>query len=444
MKKILVASTNKEVCETVYDACEKYSAYFDSVFCTDTDDALSYIDYELPEIKVLDYTSQNIDCHRILAAINSDPWLHNGGIVAVVPNPKMAQEIEEKKDPNILIVQTLYTFKENFQRLLRILWGNQQFLFNRGMQDRVGGQEKGSFISGNDPMDLRLYTSFLVNYLYCTNRINEDDRYALQTTLMELQTNAIEHGNCDISYEEKTSWLEKGGNILDLINTKRQQPEIAARKITISYVIGKEISTFTIKDEGKGFDWRAQMEKAKDPLAAFTEETHGRGMALSNSLVSNLRYNDKGNEVSFDLENLRDISNTVPGIMIPFATVNYKRHEIVCKQNEPSTDLYFIVSGRYGVYANGKLISILTPADMFIGEMAFLLNDRRSATIMSAGEGKLIKIPKTSFLNLIRKNPHYGIFLSKLLAQRVLRQNRRTLELQAQIDELKTGNKCQA
>ena len=70
---------------------------------------------------------------------------------------------------------------------------------------------------------------------------------------------------------------------------------------------------------------------------------------------------------------------------------------------------------------------------MFIGEMAFLLNDRRSATIMSADEGKLIRIPKVAFVNLIRKNPHYGIFLSKLLAQRVVRQTQNTLRLQNEL-----------
>ena len=160
---------------------------------------------------------------------------------------------------------------------------------------------------------------------------------------------------------------------------------------------------------------------------------------MSKELVSALRYNDKGNEVSFDINNIKNKSNNVPGIMIPFKTIIYKKHEIVCSQNEPSTDLFFIVSGRYGVYANGKLISVLTPDDIFIGEMAFLLDDRRSATIMSADEGKLIRIPKVSFVNLIRKNPHYGIFLSKLLAQRVLRQNRKTLQLQAQINELKNS-----
>lgn len=435
MKKILVSSSNAEILSTVKNACVAYSDDLDPIFCPDTDEALSFIDYELPEIKVLDFSSDDIDCDRILAAIHGDPWLHNGGIIAIAKNPAEAEKIEDRKDPNILIVQTVYNFKQNFSRLLKVLWSNQQFLFNRGLQNRMGSDEHGGFIADNDPMDIRLYTSFLVNYLYCCNRISDDARYSLQTTLMELITNALEHGNCGISYEEKTAFLSKGGNILELINQKRNLPENRNKKIRISYVIGREKSTFTISDEGNGFDWRSRV--GNDEVAM--DETHGRGINLSKSLVSELRYNDKGNEVTFDIENLQNTSNNIPGIMIPFKTVEYKRHEIVCHQNEPSTDLFFIVSGRYGVYANGKLISVLTPNDMFIGEMAFLLNDRRSATIMSADEGKLIRIPKVSFVNLIRKNPHYGIFLSKLLAQRVVRQNRRTLELQAEIAELKSN-----
>lgn len=434
MKKILVASTRKDILETVKQVTNKYNINFDAIYCPDTDEAISMIDYELPEIKVIDFTSEDMDSYRILSAINADPWLHNGGIVAVVSNPRMAQEIEDRKDKNILIVQTVHAFSENFERLLRILWSNQHFLFNRGMQDRVGGSEKGSFVCDNDPMDIRLYASFLVNYLYCSNRIDDDGRYALHTTLMELLTNALEHGNCAIGYEEKSEWLEEGNGIIELINKKREDPEIEKKKILINYFIGKEKSHFCIKDEGDGFDWRTQINSYKPNIL----ECHGRGVALSRSLVKSLHYNEKGNAVSFEIDNLQDESNTVPGIMIPFATIKYTKHQIVCKQNEPSNDLYFIISGRYGVYADGKLISVLTPADMFIGEMAFLLNDRRSATIMSAGEGKLIRIPKVAFLNLIRKNPHYGIFLSKLLAQRVVRQNNRTVELTAELSNLKS------
>lgn len=431
MKKILVSSSNKDVIDTVKEGCNKFSNYFDYIICPDTEEALSFIDYELPEIKIIDFTSEDIDTNRILSSIDSDPWLHNGGIVAIVKNQASVQAVEEKKDPNILIVQTVSNFKENFQRLLKILWCNQKFLFNRGMQERMGGQEKGGFVSDNDPMDIRLFTSFLVNYLYCTNRINEEGRFSLQTSLMELLTNALEHGNCNISYEEKSKWLVNGGNILDLIKEKTKDPAIAAKKIKITYIIGKEKTTFKIIDEGDGFDWKSILK------VDYTEDTHGRGIMLTKTMVTNICYNEKGNEVTIEIDNQINETNYIPGIMVPFKTISYEPRQIVCKQDEPTNDLFFIVSGRYGVYTDGKLISVLTPNDMFIGEMAFLLNDHRSATILSAGDGKLIKIPKVSFVNLIRKNPHYGIFLSKLLAQRVVRQNQKTLQLTEELNELK-------
>ena len=74
-----------------------------------------------------------------------------------------------KKDPNILIVQTMAAFCNDFSRILQLLWNNQQFLFNRGMQEQLRGRESGSFICENDPRDIRVYASFLVNYLYNTN-----------------------------------------------------------------------------------------------------------------------------------------------------------------------------------------------------------------------------------------------------------------------------------
>ena len=432
MKKILVASTNKKVIDAVQSACDKYSSYFDPAFFPDTDEALSFIDYELPEIKVLDFTSVDVDCHRIIATISADPWLHNGGIVAVVKNPIQVQEIEARKDPNILIVQTEYNFTENFTRLLRILWANQHFLFNRGMQDTLGGHETGSFVCGNDPMDFRIYTTFLVGYLYSTNRITDDERYNLQTALMELLTNALEHGNCNISYEEKTEWLMNGGNILSLIEEKNKDAEIANRKIHIAYAIGKTKSKFVIRDEGNGFDWKARLASEMEE-----EEVHGRGILLSKELVSDLSYNEIGNEVSFEVKNLKDAANTIPGIMMPFSTIEYTDKQVVCRENEPTNDLFFIVNGRFAVYSGKKLVSVLTPVDMFIGEMAFLLNDSRSATVLSIGDGKLIKIPKSAFLNLIRKNPHYGIFLSKLLDQRLRTQTQKIVSLTNELNELK-------
>ena len=80
---------------------------------------------------------------------------------------------------------------------------------------------------------------------------------------------------------------------------------------------------------------------------------------------------------------------------------------------------------------------MLTPADIFIGEMAFLTNDRRSATIVAIGKGTLVKVPKMKFMKLIESYPHYGIFLSRLLADRLARQSRESASLKAELKALK-------
>ena len=58
-----------------------------------------------------------------------------------------------------------------------------------------------------------------------------------------------------------------------------------------------------------------------------------------------------------------------------------------------------------------------------MGEMSFLLNQRRSATIKATSTGKLILLTQKTFVNVIREYPYYGVFLSKLLAKRLVRSN---------------------
>lgn len=434
MKKVLTASSNKIVIDTVKAACKRYNNYFETDVYSDTEQIINYIDYQIPEIKVIDFSCPDVDAKRILSTINEDPWLHFGGIIAVCKDQACFEELEAKKDINIVAIQKLSDFSKHFGRLLRILWQNQQFLFNRGMQDLIGGQESGSFICGNDPMDIRFYTNFLVSYLYNTNRISDDDRFNLQMALMELLTNALEHGNLEISYEDKTKWMSQGGDILQLIAARASMTQFENRRIHISYSIGKTTSKFTIRDDGKGFDWKSHLKKTANT------DLHGRGINLSTELVNELIYNEKGNEVSFEITNLRNSINNLPVMFKPFDTITYTNKQIVFRQNDSSNDLYFIVGGRFAVYSERKLISVLTPNDMFIGEMAFLLNDRRSATVIAVGNCKLIRIPKQAFLSLIRRNPHYGIFLSKMLAQRLLKQNAKTLSLTQQVKDLQDSS----
>lgn len=103
--------------------------------------------------------------------------------------------------------------------------------------------------------------------------------------------------------------MNQGGDILQLIGARAAMPQFSNRRIYISYTIGKVKSAFKIKDDGNGFDWKTRLNKDTGT------ELHGRGISLSQSMVSDLHYNDKGNEVSFEITNIRNTVNNVPGML---------------------------------------------------------------------------------------------------------------------------------
>ncbi len=198
-------------------------------------------------------------------------------------------------------------------------------------------------------------------------------------------------------------------------------PAIRARKTYLSYTVTPGLSRFVIRDEGAGFDWRKQRAgvDTKYALAA-----HGRGIIMANHYVKNLTFNERGNEVSFEFPHLQAGTQYLPGAFQDQTVVSFRDGQVVFQEGEQSNFLYFIVSGTFGVLSQSREVATLTPDDIFVGEMSFLLNDRRSATVVARGNGALLRISKAAFVNAIRRNPHYGIFLSRLLAQRIDRQNK--------------------
>jgi anti-sigma regulatory factor (Ser/Thr protein kinase) len=111
--------------------------------------------------------------------------------------------------------------------------------------------------------------------------------------LTELLVNAIEHGNLGITYEEKSK-LNAVGNWSEEVDRRLADPENAEKRAVVRFErVGSEIH-FTIKDEGKGFNWTPFLEV--EPQRAF--DTHGRGIAMANLLsFDRLEYIGSGNEV---------------------------------------------------------------------------------------------------------------------------------------------------
>ncbi len=112
--------------------------------------------------------------------------------------------------------------------------------------------------------------------------------------LAELIINAVEHGNLEISYDEKTALIEHG-TWRDEILRRADLAEFSARKIDVLFRRVDDGMEVQITDDGNGFDWRPFLQI--DPSRA--SDNHGRGIAQANSVCfDRLTFNAVGNQVT--------------------------------------------------------------------------------------------------------------------------------------------------
>ncbi len=145
-----------------------------------------------------------------------------------------------------------------------------------------------------DTCRFQLRTLAEAEYLaaFLANCFPEPDRTV--SGLAELLVNAVEHGNLGIDYSEKTRLIEQGTWRAEverrqaMAEHRQKRADVIYRKKTEGYFV-------TIKDEGKGFEWKNYLQV--DPSRA--SHSHGRGIAQANAIsFDKITFNDPGNEVT--------------------------------------------------------------------------------------------------------------------------------------------------
>lgn len=386
--------------------------------------AIDFMSMEMPELAFIDFSDRSFDAFGLLRNIMADPWLFHGGIIALCNDYDCAVRIEKVKGANIVVVIMRDDIKKQLPKIMDIVRGNRRILYQRDVGTDLVWNISGSFKMGNDPQEASCYANLISNFLCTTNRIDQEQKPVLTMSIFEMLMNAIEHGNCGITYEEKSAWMNKGTAIARLIEKKCMNPVVAKRRVIFEYAIQPDCARFFVADQGKGFDWRRQVS-GEDGTGVL--ELHGRGISLARSFTRNLRYNQAGNGVSFEIVYQKEVSAAAPKLFSAIGAKKVRKGQIIFRHGGPSDFLYYIVKGQYDVIVNARVVSTLTPDDMFMGEMSFLLNNRRSATVRAKTPGTLIRISKRDFVQAIRRKPHYALFLSRLLAQRIVRLNERAV-----------------
>jgi anti-sigma regulatory factor (Ser/Thr protein kinase) len=111
--------------------------------------------------------------------------------------------------------------------------------------------------------------------------------------LSELLINAVEHGNLEISYEEKSD-LMRAGRWSEEVRRRLEVERFAGRVATARFERDEGRMRIIICDQGPGFDPSPYLQI--DPGRVF--DSHGRGIAIANLLsFDEIRYRNGGREV---------------------------------------------------------------------------------------------------------------------------------------------------
>ncbi|MCE9599568.1 MAG: ATP-binding protein [Spirochaetia bacterium] len=122
---------------------------------------------------------------------------------------------------------------------------------------------------------------------------DEDDSFGMSLGVREMLINAIEHGNLGITYEEKTVAMQTD-NYMQLLQERARDARYAGRKVRVRYTMDSKQVSYSITDEGAGFDYKSLAKKGMPDLAA----SHGRGILITGDIFDEMVYNEKGNSVS--------------------------------------------------------------------------------------------------------------------------------------------------
>ena len=102
----------------------------------------------------------------------------------------------------------------------------------------------------------------------------------------------------------------------------------------------------------------------------------------------------------------------------------YSSGSVIFRQAEPGDAFYLVATGSVGVYSTGRSsaaetrLKTLHAGEPF-GEMALLTNSPRTATIKAETDCEVLRLDRSSFLDLVREQPSVALSIAATLSRRL-------------------------
>ncbi|EKD84416.1 MAG: cyclic nucleotide-binding protein, partial [uncultured bacterium] len=248
MSRVPIVTSDKEQYDSIADLLKECVPNCETVHIDRASQAMDYLGIEMPELVVINFADERLDTDLLMNVIKSDAWLLNSGIIGLCESVRALRESEKLRSTNVIALLESSRLERQLPQVFSIICHNRHMLFQRVIGSDLGNVITSSFELKNDLIEVSCFTNLICNYLYNLNRIDLINKEKLSFVLTEMLVNSIEHGNCNISYGEKTSWLQNGGDMTELIDQRCKDPAIANRKVYLEYSIYPNHTTFRITD----------------------------------------------------------------------------------------------------------------------------------------------------------------------------------------------------
>jgi CRP-like cAMP-binding protein len=101
----------------------------------------------------------------------------------------------------------------------------------------------------------------------------------------------------------------------------------------------------------------------------------------------------------------------------------YAAGEKIFLEEDPGDYMYLVVEGKVSIVTYGTVLENVGMHGIF-GELALIDNSPRSAAALAAEPSEVALINRDTFLELVRANPAFSLYVMRQLAARIRRMNK--------------------
>ncbi len=131
------------------------------------------------------------------------------------------------------------------------------------------------------------------------------------------------------------------------------------------------------------------------------------------------------------------LQNILVDQKLPCATKTLTTGEVLFYEDDKSKNTYILLKGELEVLKAGRRIATINSQGTFIGEMSYILNLPRSATIRAISPTVLFEVSEKDFEKFLKECPDMAYFLAVALANRLYKTDEQLKETQTALQAIR-------